>query len=197
MNIHIALNSRLLNDALRELLPREDHVCVARSGASHDGCRPDLIVVDHKSVSNKFALQWPHAKLILIDAGLPQEEIISLFLLYKLHGVLSTDADVTLMKKALKTVHDGQIWIDNNHLKALIFKSGTLSQNRTSDTISRREQEVLDLIAHGYKNREIAGRLCMSEQTVKAHLGRIFKKFNVSSRTQLMSRIMVPVTHAD
>lgn len=200
MNIHIALNSRLLNDALSELLSKEDqvnHICVARNESEHDGCIPDLIVVDHKSVSHKFASRWPNAYLILLDAGLQQEELISLFLLYKLHGVLSTDADISLMKKALKIVHEGQIWIDSNNLKALIFKSGNSSQGRASETISKREQEVLDLVAQGCKNKDIAGRLCMSEQTVKVHLGHIFKKFNVSSRTQLMSRIMVPVSQTD
>ncbi|HEX9024402.1 MAG TPA: LuxR C-terminal-related transcriptional regulator, partial [Geobacteraceae bacterium] len=54
------------------------------------------------------------------------------------------------------------------------------------DTISKKEREIIVLISQGLRNREIADKLCISEQTVKAHLSRIFRKTNVTSRSQLV-----------
>ena len=88
-----------------------------------------------------------------------------------------------------RAVHEGQIWIDNDCLKALLHKAGTISRDGRIDNVSTREQQILDQIALGRKNKEIAAQLFMSEQTVKAHLSRIFKKFNVSSRTELLSHL--------
>lgn len=192
MNALISLKSRVISEALHDVLQRENdgssYFLSERGNAAFDS-RPDVIIVDHKSISREFISRWPEAKIILLDTGLRQEEVITLFLTYRLHGVVSPGADIPLMKKALKVVHEGQIWIDCDSLKALLYKVGTISRNDRNENISKREQQILDHIAQGRKNKEIAAELFMSEQTVKAHLSRIFKKFNVSSRTQLLSRL--------
>ncbi len=54
----------------------------------------------------------------------------------------------------------------------------------TSASISRREQEVLDLLSDGYTNHAIALKLCISGSTVKTHLGHIYEKLGVNSRVQ-------------
>ena len=193
MNVLISLKSRVICEALFELLNKDnsnDHIFVENKGNVIQSCNPDVIIVDHKSISPEFLSSWPDAKIILLDTGLHQEEVITLMLMYKLHGVISTDEDATLMKKALKLVNEGQIWIDNGHLKALLFKAGNISRSGKVDSISKREHEILELISQGRKNKEIATQLFMSEQTVKAHVSHIFKKFNVSSRTQLVSHLM-------
>ncbi len=191
MNVLISLKSRVICEALAELLNDSgDQFFIDKRENAVAGCRPDVIIVDHKSVSRQFLSSWPDAKVILLDTGLQQEEVITLVLMYKLQGVISTDEDATLMKKALKLVNEGQIWIDNSHLKALLFKAGDISRSGKVDNVSKREREILDLISQGQKNKEIAERLFMSEQTVKAHISHIFKKFNVSSRAQLISHLL-------
>ena len=50
--------------------------------------------------------------------------------------------------------------------------------------LTRREVEVLELLASGLKNRVIADRLCLSEKTVKAHIGGILRKLHVNDRTE-------------
>ena len=52
------------------------------------------------------------------------------------------------------------------------------------DTLTSRETEVLSLVAQGSNNQEIAGKLFVREVTIKTHLNNIFKKLNVSNRTQ-------------
>jgi DNA-binding NarL/FixJ family response regulator len=192
MNTLISLKSRVISEALYDLLRREGDDCnyfLSEQGNAAFDCRPDVIVVDNESLTHDFVSRWPEAKLVLLDTGLPQEEVVTLLLSYKLHGVLSPDVDTSLMRKALRAVHEGQIWIDNDCLKALLYKAGTISRNGKIDNVSTREQQILDQIALGRKNKEIAAQLFISEQTVKAHLSRIFKKFNVSSRTQLLSHL--------
>lgn len=54
----------------------------------------------------------------------------------------------------------------------------------TENKLSEREKEVLDLIAKGYSNKEIAKELFLSEKTVKNHVSSIFKKINVTDRTK-------------
>jgi DNA-binding NarL/FixJ family response regulator len=190
MNTLISLKSRIINEALYDLLKREgngDNYFLIEHGNAGFDCRPDVIVVDNESLNHGFVSKWPEAKLILLDTGLAQDVLVTLLLTYMLHGILSPDTDISLMRRALKAVHAGQIWIDNDCLKALLCEAGIITKNGGINKVSNREQQILDQIALGRKNKEIAAQLFLSEQTVKAHLCRIFKKFNVSSRTQLLS----------
>jgi LuxR family transcriptional regulator, maltose regulon positive regulatory protein len=74
------------------------------------------------------------------------------------------------------------------------FSAGTRSlvkretENRSSELLSQREQEVIILVAEGLSNQEIAERLVISLPTVKTHIGNIFNKLGVSSRTQAIAR---------
>ena len=56
------------------------------------------------------------------------------------------------------------------------------------EPLSPREQEVLELIAAGLTNREIAGKLVISPETVKKHTGTIYGKLGVRSRTEAAAR---------
>ena len=190
MNVLISLKSCVISEALCELLNKDninDYIFIENNVNMTQCCAPDVIIVDHKSIRPEFLSSWPDAKIILLDTGLHQDEIINLMLTYNLHGIVSRDVDSTLLKKALKLVNEGQIWIDNNSLKALLCKAGDISKAGKVTTISKREQEILDQITQGRTNKEIAERLFMSEQTVKAHLSHIFKKYHVNSRMQLIS----------
>ena len=193
MKVLISLKSRVLSEALHGLIQKEpsgDHVLIAEGGADESGFRPDLILVDRYNINRNITDRASHTKVLLVDTGLDQEEVINLLLLHKLDGVVSTDADAFLLKKAMNLVYEGQIWIDNNNLKALLCRAGTISQSGKLASVSKREQQVLDLINKGFKNKEIAEQLYLSEQTIKAHISRIFRKFNVSSRSQLFSLLM-------
>jgi len=60
--------------------------------------------------------------------------------------------------------------------------------SRIADPISDREQKVLELLAEGLSNKEIADRLCIEVRTVKWHTGNIFGKLNVKNRTEAVTR---------
>jgi DNA-binding NarL/FixJ family response regulator len=195
MNIVISMKSLVLAEALMALLSADEDghtVCICRGKADDCPAAADVIIIDSKCSDHDYRGRWPTSKLLLIDTGLSQETIASLLISCKLDGVLSTTADAQLLRKALRLVHEGQIWIDNENLKALLFKAGSLGKAESVDKISRREHQIIEQLTHGKSNKEIAALLFMSEQTVKCHVSRIYRKFNVSSRSQLISLLAHP-----
>ena len=157
---------------------------------------PCIVIVDANTIRRNLAARWPCAKIILLDTGLEDEEIISLILNYRLEGVIKTDSHFPLFKKALKAVEEGQIWVDNSRIKALLKHSESLSSRQQVTSLSRKEREIIFLISQGRKNREIAESLCISEQTVKSHISHIFIKTNISCRSQLVPiamKMVLPV----
>ena len=62
--------------------------------------------------------------------------------------------------------------------------TGKLAEKKPSEVLSEREMEVLKLATKGLSNQDIANNLCLSLRTVQAHLGHIFNKLQVSSRTE-------------
>jgi len=188
MNILINLCNNLICEALYDLLKKEgneDKIIVADDKNNADNFRPDVILVDLNNINQKLFSRYPEAKIILIDTGIKQEDIIATLVSYKIHGVLSPRTDLYLFKKALKAVSKGEIWIDNSTVKAFLHNTGLLSMTGKINGITEREKEIIEQVCQGCRNKEIASRLFVSEQTVKAHLNRVFRKLNVSNRSQL------------
>jgi LuxR family transcriptional regulator, positive regulator of biofilm formation len=200
MNILIKLGNFLLGTALQELLARQPEgyrAYVATDSRERLDFRPDFIVVDCYTLRREEPLPQPDAKIILIDCGLSEEEIATLLIAHKIDGVLATTTDVQLFKKALQAINEGQIWIDNRKIKALVHNVDWTKTSNMDDGFSKRERDIIILISQGLMNREIATRLSISEQTVKTHIGHAFRKANVSRRSQLVPfamKFLVPNT---
>lgn len=100
-------------------------------------------------------------------------------------GYVLKDSDSNLLKKAIYSVYEGKSFIQPSLTPAL--NAGLAGKNMMDDKVNeltRREIEVLKLIAEGLFNKEIAATLDISERTVKNHVSNIFKKIDVSDRTQ-------------
>jgi len=187
--ILINLTSLLLCQALQQLLSNYPDEClpqIALAGLADDDFTPDTVMVDAITLARNPSSSWPEAKILLLDTGLEEERIINLLLTHRIDGVIAVDTDAELFRKAISAVGSGQVWIDNGKLKALLSHVESISRNQRHDSISKKEREIIVLISQGCRNREIAEKLSISEQTVKAHLSRIFRKTNVTSRSQLV-----------
>jgi DNA-binding NarL/FixJ family response regulator len=189
MDILVNLSSRLFSEALYDLLKKEEgyRILVADDGQAVKNFRPNIILVDFNSISPGLFFQYPESKFILIDTGIKQEDIIATLLSYRVSGVLSARIDLCLFRKALKVVFEGQVWVDNNTLKAFLHNAGLLSKTGKINGVTEKEKEIIECVCQGYRNRQIASKLYLSEHTVKAHLNKIFRKFNISSRSQLVA----------
>ena len=102
--------------------------------------------------------------------------------------VMCKDAEPSVLLDAIRSVHQGQSYIQPNMTKELVKEFNRLtSQDKEKygeNRLTTREREVLKLIAEGMINKEIATKLYISEKTVKNHVSNIFRKLNVSDRTQ-------------
>jgi len=147
----------------------------------------DIIVIDPSSLAKLSLPAEQKTKLMILDTGLSQEQLITLLLAHKIDGIIAPDTDLFLFGRAIdKVLYDGQVWIDNTILKALLQHAETLKHQDPHGALSRKEYNIVQFVSQGLKNREIADRLCISEQTVKSHLSRIFRKTKVTSRAQLV-----------
>ena len=191
MTILIDLGNGLVAEALSQLLVRAgyDHV-VRRDWAPGPGLLPDVLLVDDTTLRHELLARYPEAKVLLIDTGIPAEDLPALLLAYRIHGVLSPATELHLLKKALRVVSAGQVWIDNESVKAVLRDSGAISQRGKISHITSRQEELIASISEGLSNKEIAQRFGLSEHTVKAHLNRIYRKFGVTSRSKLMAQAM-------
>lgn len=108
-------------------------------------------------------------------------------------GVIRKQAEPELIVKSIRTVHCGEIWLEPE-LTAHVLRQfacsanagGTSSQQSSQRfPVSARERDVVQLIAQGLRNKEIADKLFISEQTVKNHLYAIYGKVGVSDRLSL------------
>lgn len=100
-------------------------------------------------------------------------------------GYILKDSESSELKKAIRAVKDGENYIQPSLIPAL--NSQLLNRDTDKDRISlltNRELEVLVQVANGMFNKEIATNLNISERTVKNHISNIFKKIDVSDRTQ-------------
>jgi LuxR family transcriptional regulator, positive regulator of biofilm formation len=190
MNILIHVSNALVSEAIRQLLNRNGYEQVVIEGQGKtNGFAPDLILIDITTIGNDVLKTYPDAKILLMDTGLDEDTLIATLLSYKIHGILSTQTEVHLLKKAFQVVSEGQIWIDNSMVKSCLHNSGALSRNEKMNGVTGREREITDLVVQGCSNKEIAEKLFISEHTVKAHLNRIYRKFNTTSRSKLITII--------
>ena len=93
-----------------------------------------------------------------------------------------------LFLKCLRKVYEGEIWLDGRFAEAVLHAFGTIQPETKGDgknELSAREMEVIALVVQGYKNRDIAQKLFISEKTVKNHLSAIFNKLGVADRLEL------------
>lgn len=196
MKILLALGNKLLSSALMEALTTCNcshngnvRVLVPEDGIpDEEFSQSDITLVDYFTLSRIPKECFERSKVILVDTGIDRETIASLFVVKNIKGVIDSHADISLLCKAIRVVHEGQVWIDNLTIKTL------LTQNVSSKMIngvklSERETSIIKLVGEGYRNKEVASLLCISEQTVKTHLNRIFRKLNVTNRAELIGRM--------
>jgi DNA-binding NarL/FixJ family response regulator len=184
MEVLVNFKNKLLAYAFCEILKKIENV-IPYVPEEMKRKEPKIILTDYFSLDKEILSKYPKAKVILIDYGLKEKLLLRVLTQYKIVGIIAPYTDINLFKKALRVINEGQIWLDNRYLKHLL--SGVEEVPFKDISLTNREKEIIYFVCQGLFNKEIADKLNISEQTVKAHLHRIFKKFGISNRAQLIS----------
>lgn len=155
---------------------------------NHADGRPELFLLDRTSIEDGIHLNHDGAKTLIMDTGLEPTEIVSLMSRHRISGVVVADSDLGLLARAIRVVLAGELWFSRDMMKCFIDHRGwQIRDDGSCNELSARETEVVRLICEGRTSKEIAASLGLAEQTVKAHLSRIYRKLNVTNRSQLAS----------
>ncbi len=201
INVLIADDHSLIRQGLKQILELEkDMVVIAQASNGNEAvqlakeCKPDIILMD---------INMPGANGLQAIKEIKQEKLDSRVIVLTIHedreylfktlqmgaeGYVLKDAEPSVLIEAIRNVYAGQSYIQPNMTMELVkeFNRVTLHEKEKHDdnNLTSREIEVLELIAEGMINKEIAKKLYISEKTVKNHVSNIFRKLNVSDRTQ-------------
>ncbi len=101
-------------------------------------------------------------------------------------GYLLKDVSKDELIDAVRQVATGGAFIESQMLKGMLseMKPSGPAAGQAAKNLTKREREILALVAEGMSNREIAEKLVLSPETVKSHVAAILEKLNVSDRTQ-------------
>ncbi len=196
IEIIIADDHKMIREGIRQLLELDGEISVIAEADDGRQCiellkkkKPDVLLLDI-NMPNMNGLE---VLQVLKEKGIDQKVLILTihneveYLLKAVeigvNGYVLKDSNSDVLKKAIMTVCKGESYIQPSLVPYLKMSLNKKQQRKPND-LTRREVEVLKLLARGLFNKEIADTLSISEKTVKNHVSSIFKKINVSDRTQ-------------
>ena len=207
IKILIADDHAVVREGTRQILEQEpDLQVVAEAGDGEEAvrlacsCQPDVAIIDIAmpktdgiEATKQIKALYPTIAVLILTAYDDDQFVFSLleagaagYLLKSVHGRELVDA--------VRAVHAGESvlhpLIARKVLNRFVPAPGKLKRQEPAEVLSEREMEVLKLATKGLSNQDIAEKLCLSVRTVQAHLGHIFNKLQVSSRTEAVVRAL-------
>lgn len=198
INILLADDHRMVREGLKQLLDFEKELKVIGEAGDGYEClnltnklKPDIVLLD---------LNMPNLDGLQVLEIIKQQKMDCKIIILTIHkeidylvkaldvgceGYVLKDSDFDTLKNAIISVYNGDTYIEPTltpMLNASLAERDVLRDKLNE--LTKREIEVLKMIAGGALNKEIAATLNISERTVKNHVSNIFKKINVSDRTQ-------------
>lgn len=170
-------------DAIGELKSHSPHVALI-CAELRDGPQAGFKVLR----SLRTARQ--HTAAIMLLQSSDSDSVISAFR-EGARGIFYRSHSLKALSKCIQIVHQGQVWVSNGDIEHILLALINLAPVRFNDKsgepmLTRREEDVVRLVAEGLRNREIAQKLGVAEHTVRNYLCRIFEKLGVSTRVELI-----------
>ena len=202
LRIVLAEDHTILREGLRALLsadPNFEIIGEAQNGREAVRCveklEPDLLLMDLSmprmsgmDAIREIKKRYPEIKIIALTVHKTEEYLLTT-LKAGADGYVLKDATHEELVMAIKNVMGGKSYLSPGVSEKVIegYLDGRESNRTTSswETLSQREREVLKLIAEGFKNKEIAGDLCISLKTVEKHRANLMKKLDLHNAAAL------------
>jgi len=198
----IAEDEGILRSTLAELLGREHEFQIAATAPDGRaaliealGQRPDVILTDLKmpkmdgiELTRRVREELPGTAVVILTAFDDDENLFAA-LKAGATGYILKDASLEEIAAAVRAAHAGE-GVLSAGLVARVIREFTridrmaADQRRLFAQLTRREIEVLELLAQGLRNRQIAQRLFLSEKTVRNHISAILGKLHANDRTE-------------
>lgn len=200
----IADDHSMVREGLTQLIELENDIeVIAQAGDGEEALsaivqyKPDIVLLDINmpkmnglEVLKKVNSMTLESKIIILTIHNEVEYLLEAVEI-GVNGYVLKDSEADVLVKAIRLVYNGESYIQPNMASQLFKKMTNKAEkdeksliNEQISRLTRREMEVLKLVTLGMLNKEIAHKLDISEKTVKNHVSNIFKKIQVSDRTQ-------------
>jgi len=144
---------------------------------------------------DSYRRDYPDLRIVIFGHEIP-DAFVRRMIRAGVHGFIDSETTRDMLTMAIREIHTGGYWVGRKALEQLIYSAVEMErvleqgvQERIGSiqhSLTRRESDVLQCVLEGMSTREIATDLNLSEQSIKLHLGRLFKKFEVTNRSQLI-----------
>jgi len=194
ITVLLADDHEVVREGLRLALLRSPHIRVV--GEAPDGetavslaerRRPDVVVMDLRmpgmdgiEATEEIMRRLPDAK-VLIFTAYSERALLQRGLESGARGYILKEAPHETLLRAIEKVAAGETFVDPSLMAALTQSRGG------TDVLTPREREILQLLADGLSNADVAGQLFISQETVKSHVRHILTKLEADTRTQAVA----------
>ena len=202
IRVLLADDHTILRDGIRALL--EDQADIEVIGEAEDGIatvkmtaqlQPDVVVMDIAmpllnglEATRQIKRDFPQVKVLILTMH-ENEEYIRQVLAAGALGYVLKDAAARDLLGAIRSVYQGEAVLSPAITRLVIedyLRWGDIRPPDSSNGLTSREREVLQLIAEGYTNKEIADILCLSVKTVQSHRNNLMGKLDLHDRGELI-----------
>ena len=198
VNVMITDDHSMIREGLKQLLELEGDFKVVAEAADGVECinkleevTPDVLLLDINmpnmnglEVLQKMKEKRIKVKVLVLTIHSEVEYLLKAVDI-GVNGYLLKDSESAELKKAINSVVNGENYIQPSLIPVLNAKMIDRDKDTVKiESLTKRELEVLKNLSYGMYNKEIAEKLDISERTVKNHISNIFKKIEVTDRTQ-------------
>lgn len=154
---------------------------------------PDILILDIRmpgkdglAVLRKMRDEDMPTQVVLLTVALDDEETLEALRL-GVRGVVLKEMAPQMLVQCVRKVHAGEQWLERRSVGRALEKllSSEAGVREIAGVLTPRELEVVRMVASGFRNKEIADRLSISEGTVKIHLHHIYEKLRLNGRLEL------------